>query len=68
MPMPYDNLCKMLSEKYPDCFASWVLGEPQHSVVLRQVEVDRLRLTQGRGEAGSSQASSLGICVFSTML
>jgi predicted transposase/invertase (TIGR01784 family) len=25
--MSYDNLCKVLSEKYPDRFATWLLGE-----------------------------------------
>ncbi len=26
--MPFDNLCKYLSEKYPDRFAAWLLGPP----------------------------------------
>jgi predicted transposase/invertase (TIGR01784 family) len=25
--MPFDNLCKLLAEKYPDRFAAWILGE-----------------------------------------
>jgi predicted transposase YdaD len=27
--MSFDNLCKLLSEKHPANFASWVLGIPQ---------------------------------------
>jgi predicted transposase YdaD len=26
--MPFDNLCKYLSEKYPTDFATWLLGQP----------------------------------------
>lgn len=39
MPMSYDNLCKMLSEKYPARFAAWVLGEPQPSVEVLKTEL-----------------------------
>ncbi len=37
--MPYDNLCKILSEKYPDQFAAWVLGTPQRSVAVLKTEL-----------------------------
>lgn len=37
--MPFDNLCKLLSEKYPDRFASWVLGKPQQSVEVLKTEL-----------------------------
>ena len=37
--MPFDNLCKLLSEKYSDRFASWVLGKPQQSVEVLKTEL-----------------------------
>ncbi|WP_193198106.1 DUF4351 domain-containing protein [Nostoc sp. MG11] len=37
--MSFDNLCKLLSEKYPDRFASWVLGTPQSSVTVLKTEL-----------------------------
>ena len=37
--MPFDNLCKLLSEKYPNRFASWVLGKPQQSVEVLKTEL-----------------------------
>jgi predicted transposase/invertase (TIGR01784 family) len=37
--MSFDNLCKLLSEKYPDTFASWVLGTPQTSVTVLKTEL-----------------------------
>ncbi len=37
--MSFDNLCKLLSEKYPDRFASWVLGTPQRSVEILKTEL-----------------------------
>ena len=37
--MSFDNLCKLLSEKYPDLFASWVLGKPQQSVEVLKTEL-----------------------------
>lgn len=37
--MPFDNLCKLLSEKHPDRFASWVLGTPQRSVAVLKTEL-----------------------------
>ena len=37
--MSFDNVCKLLSEKYPDRFASWVLGTPQASVEVLKTEL-----------------------------
>lgn len=37
--MSFDNLCKLLSEKYPERFASWVLGEPQTSAEVLKTEL-----------------------------
>ncbi|MBD2678584.1 MULTISPECIES: DUF4351 domain-containing protein [Nostoc] len=37
--MSFDNLCKLLSEKYPERFASWVLGTPQTSVKVLKTEL-----------------------------
>ena len=37
--MSFDNLCKFLSGKYPDRFASWVLGKPQQSVEVLKTEL-----------------------------
>jgi predicted transposase YdaD len=37
--MPFDNLCKLLSEKYPANFASWVLDTPQTSVEVLKTEL-----------------------------
>jgi len=37
--MSFDNLCKLLSEKYPVNFASWVLGTPQTSVKVLKTEL-----------------------------
>ena len=31
--MSFDNLCKYLSEKYPDAFATWLLGHPPSAPV-----------------------------------
>ena len=38
--MTYDNTCKYLSEKYPDRFATWLLGE-----TCREVEVLKTELS-----------------------
>ena len=38
--MSFDNLCKLLCEKHPDRFASWILGES-----LEQVEVLKTELS-----------------------
>jgi len=38
--MSFDNLCKLLCEKHPDRFASWILGES-----LEQVEVLKAELS-----------------------
>jgi predicted transposase YdaD len=37
--MAFDNLCKLLSEKYPERFASWVLGAPQTSAMVLKTEL-----------------------------
>lgn len=37
--MSFDNLCKLLSEKYPTNFASWVLNTPQTHVEVLKTEL-----------------------------
>ncbi|MBD2412240.1 Rpn family recombination-promoting nuclease/putative transposase [Nostoc calcicola FACHB-3891] len=37
--MSFDNLCKLLSEKYPENFASWVLGTEQTDVKVLKTEL-----------------------------
>ncbi|MCL1464618.1 Rpn family recombination-promoting nuclease/putative transposase [Argonema galeatum] len=37
--MQFDNLCKYLAEKYPDRFASWLLGQPTTSVEVLKTEL-----------------------------
>ncbi|MDZ8053298.1 MAG: Rpn family recombination-promoting nuclease/putative transposase [Aulosira sp. ZfuVER01] len=37
--MSFDNLCKLLSEKYPERFASWVLGTRQNSATVLKTEL-----------------------------
>jgi predicted transposase/invertase (TIGR01784 family) len=37
--MSFDNLCKFLSEKYPDRFANWLLGEMPTSVEILKTEL-----------------------------
>ncbi|MEA5600104.1 Rpn family recombination-promoting nuclease/putative transposase [Nostoc sp. UHCC 0252] len=37
--MSFDNLCKLLSEKHPATFASWVLGTPQTNVKVLKTEL-----------------------------
>ena len=37
--MSFDNLCKLLSEKYPTNFASWVLNTPQTDVEVLKTEL-----------------------------
>ncbi|BAT56328.1 hypothetical protein NOS3756_53320 [Nostoc sp. NIES-3756] len=37
--LSFDNLCKLLSEKYPLSFASWVLGTPQTSAKVLKTEL-----------------------------
>ncbi|OCQ97410.1 hypothetical protein BCD64_21435 [Nostoc sp. MBR 210] len=37
--MSYDNLCKLLSEKYPDSFATWVMGGEQTSAEVLKTEL-----------------------------
>lgn len=38
--MAYDNLCKYLSEKYPNYFASWILGEKLSEVTVLKTELN----------------------------
>lgn len=37
--MAFDNLCKLLSEKYPDRFASWLLGTMPSSIKVLKTEL-----------------------------
>ena len=37
--MSFDNLCKLLSEKYPTNFANWILGTPQATVKVLKTEL-----------------------------
>lgn len=37
--MSFDNVCKLLSEKYPERFVRWVLGEPQVFVEVLKTEL-----------------------------
>jgi len=37
--MAFDNLCKLLSEKYPDRFATWILGAAPASVKVLRTEL-----------------------------
>ena len=37
--MSFDNLCKFLSEKYPDRFANWLLGEMPTSIEILKTEL-----------------------------
>lgn len=37
--MSFDNLCKLLSEKYPDRFLNWLLGETPASVTVLKTEL-----------------------------
>jgi predicted transposase YdaD len=37
--MSYDNLTKILAEKYPDRFATWLLGIPQTNVEILKTEL-----------------------------
>ncbi len=37
--MSFDNLCKLLSEKYPDRFARWILGSQPASVKVLKTEL-----------------------------
>jgi len=37
--MSFDNLCELLSEKYPDRFAVWLLGEEARSVEVLKTEL-----------------------------
>ncbi|PMB23602.1 hypothetical protein CEN47_18600, partial [Fischerella thermalis CCMEE 5319] len=37
--MAFDNLCKLLSETYPDRFATWLLGETPTSIEVLKTEL-----------------------------
>jgi predicted transposase YdaD len=37
--MSFDNVCKLLSEKYPDRFASWILGKPLAPATVLKTEL-----------------------------
>jgi predicted transposase YdaD len=37
--MSYDNLTKILAEKYPERFATWLLGTPQTNVEILKTEL-----------------------------
>lgn len=37
--MAFDNLCKLLAEKHPERFASWVLGQPIESATVLRSEL-----------------------------
>lgn len=37
--MAFDNLCKLLAEKHPERFASWVLGQPVQSATVLKSEL-----------------------------
>ncbi len=37
--MSFDNLCKLLSEKHPDRFATWILGQPLTAVKVLKTEL-----------------------------
>ncbi|MBW4471348.1 MAG: Rpn family recombination-promoting nuclease/putative transposase [Stenomitos rutilans HA7619-LM2] len=37
--MPFDNLCKLLSQQHPARFAAWILGEPQAVVKVLKTEL-----------------------------
>jgi predicted transposase/invertase (TIGR01784 family) len=38
--MAFDNLCKLLTEKYPISFASWILGQPIESAEVLKTELN----------------------------
>ena len=37
--MSADNICKYLSEQYPERFATWLLGQPSVSVDVIKTEL-----------------------------
>ena len=41
----FDNLCKYLSEKYPNSFASWLLGKPitVGEVIKSELSIEPIR-------------------------
>jgi predicted transposase YdaD len=44
--MSFDNLCKLLAEKHPDCFATWLLGEPSTTpieVLKTELSIEPIR-------------------------
>ncbi|OLP19721.1 hypothetical protein BST81_04070 [Leptolyngbya sp. 'hensonii'] len=43
--MSFDNVCKLLSEKYPDRFAAWILGylPPAVEVLKTELSIEPIR-------------------------
>jgi predicted transposase YdaD len=43
--MAFDNLCKLLAEKHPDRFATWILGQPIQSarVLKSELSIEPIR-------------------------
>lgn len=37
--MSFDNLCKLLAERHPQCFVRWLLGEPSLKVEVLKTEL-----------------------------
>ena len=37
--MSFDNICKYLSEQYPESFASWILGETPANIDILKTEL-----------------------------
>jgi len=37
--MSFDNLCKLLAEKHPSSFATWLLGEEAIDVMVLRTEL-----------------------------
>jgi predicted transposase/invertase (TIGR01784 family) len=55
--MSFDNCCKLLAEKYPERFATWLLGQPMSKVEVLKTELtiepiraDSLILLQTQGQ------------------
>lgn len=55
--MSFDNCCKLLAEKYPKQFASWLLGQPVQTVEILKTELsiepiraDSVILMQAQGQ------------------
>jgi predicted transposase YdaD len=46
--MSYDNLTKILAEKYPERFATWLLGTPQTNVEILKTATNIASLESGK--------------------